>query len=390
MFCSINAPGEKTTLCWAQNKLTQPENHLDLILNLYNMKKKLFITTLTIGTLALSGFGIVNAASLNSTTTPQNRGAGRGPQSFMPPNTQALATLLKLNVSDLQTDLKNGQKLEDIATTQGVTKNQLDNFFKAQAAARLAEAKTKLAADVTNGKITQAQMDERLKEISEHKDGGMMHGGPRGGGPNDEKLAAFLGLSTSDLKTALQSGKKIEDVATTQGKTADQLKAFFTTQQEAHLAEMKTKLAADVASGKITQVQMDEMVTKMTDMKNNPGGPMGGHGRGSIMVTDSLATFLGMNKTDLETALKFGKKLEDIATTRGKTTDQVKAYLATEKAARLSELTTRLSEEVKNGKITQAQMDARLSNAKNHKFPEGKNGFGRPGMGQINSSGIQQ
>jgi hypothetical protein len=71
--------------------------------------------------------------------------------------------------------------MKDIITASGIS----DSDFKTKMEAlRLAELKTKLAAEVTSGKLTQAQADQKLTDMQNHKGsegkkghhGGMMFG----------------------------------------------------------------------------------------------------------------------------------------------------------------------------------------------------------------------
>ena len=78
--------------------------------------------------------------------------------------------------------------------------------------------------------------------------------------------ATFLGLSVSDLQTALKSGKTLADVATAQGKTvADLITALE--------APAKAKLDQAVTDGKLTQAQgataiLADLTTRLTNLVN--------------------------------------------------------------------------------------------------------------------------
>ncbi|MEY2421351.1 MAG: hypothetical protein QOI95_1418 [Acidimicrobiaceae bacterium] len=99
-------------------------------------------------------------------------------------------------------------------------------------------------------------------------------GGPHGphGGPDLSVVAGAIGISEADLQTALQSGKSMADVAT--ANNVDPQKVI-----DALVADAQTKLAAQVASGEITQAQADEMSADLTqhitDLVNHTGGPGG-------------------------------------------------------------------------------------------------------------------
>ena len=70
----------------------------------------------------------------------------------------ALATFLGTTTDQLRTDEQSGKTLAEIATAHGKTRDQLKTFLTTQ-------AKTQLAAEVTAGRITQAQADTKLAEI---------------------------------------------------------------------------------------------------------------------------------------------------------------------------------------------------------------------------------
>ena len=100
------------------------------------------------------------------------------------------------------------------------------------------------------------------------------HGGP---GKNVDAVASVLGLTTSELRTQLDAGKTIAQVATTQG--VDVQKVIDTI-----VSEMKAHLAAEVVSGEHTQAEvdakladLDAIVTEMVN-KVRPAHPANGRG----------------------------------------------------------------------------------------------------------------
>lgn len=101
------------------------------------------------------------------------------------------------------------------------------------------------------------------------------------GRPDLSNLASVLGLSTSELQTQLQSGKKLAEIATAQ--SVDVAKVI-----DAIVADVKTKLAAEVVAGELSQTEADsklaEITTRVTDMVNNgrPEGRMGVRNRGNF------------------------------------------------------------------------------------------------------------
>ena len=129
---------------------------------------------------------------------------------------------------------------------------------------------------VSDGTITQAQADAVIKATSDAGPRGP--GGPGGrdgqrGGPGTEAAATALGISADDLRTELQSGKSIADVASE--KSVD-----VQTVIDAMIADLKTHLDEEVASGTHTQAEADqrladatEHITAMVNGKKPTGGP---------------------------------------------------------------------------------------------------------------------
>jgi hypothetical protein len=125
-----------------------------------------------------------------------------------------------------------------------------------------------LQADVTAGRLTQAQADAQKAMIESGKypllgTGGFGfgrggfggHGRPGGfggfGGPLLADLstaATSLGLTTDQLKTDLQGGKTLAQIATAQGQTPDQLVSTL-------VAAVEKQLDAAVTANKLTSAQ---------------------------------------------------------------------------------------------------------------------------------------
>lgn len=152
----------------------------------------------------------------------------------------------------------------------------------AEHAARLQEVLQPLIDDNT---LTQAQVDKVIAALDAARPAGGEGRGPGGQrgqrGPKLDVVATTLGITADDLRTALQGGQTIAEVAVANGKTAQDV-------VDAILADINTKVAEHVAAGDITQEQADaklaEAETRVTEMVNNtpePGDhPMGGRGMG--------------------------------------------------------------------------------------------------------------
>ena len=103
-----------------------------------------------------------------------------------------------------------------------------------------------------------------------------------GSGKGGEVVATVLGLTATELRTQLDAGKTLAQVALDQGIAVQKVIDVIVTDIKAHLAE-------EVASGELTQAEADaksaNITTKVTEMVNTvrpakPAGGRGGHGRG--------------------------------------------------------------------------------------------------------------
>ena len=162
---------------------------------------------------------------------------------------------------------------QESTTTVPSTQEAPDAPAKAD---RLAEALQPL---IDDGTLTQAQADAVIARLQE----ALPRGGPGGHGPGfiREGLATAaeaLGISEDELRTDLQNGQSIADIAAAKGVDVQ-------TVIDALVAEAKTHLDEKVASGDITQAQADERLSQLTEgvtaMVNGERPPMpeGGPGR---------------------------------------------------------------------------------------------------------------
>jgi hypothetical protein len=121
-----------------------------------------------------------------------------------------------------------------------------------------------LAPLVANGTINQSQADAVASALEAAKppmDRGPGPGGPGGRGfghgPDLDAAAKAIGISTDDLRTALQSGQSLADIAQAHGVTTQAL-------TDALVAAKKAELDAHVASGDITQAEADQKLAALT------------------------------------------------------------------------------------------------------------------------------
>ncbi|GBD24246.1 hypothetical protein HRbin29_01921 [bacterium HR29] len=81
--------------------------------------------------------------------------------------------------------------------------------------------------------------------------------GPGLCGTSLEELATFLGTDVATLRSEIQSGKSLAQIAEAHGKSRDELKTFLTDQ-------VKAKLDEAVANGRITQEEADAKLESFT------------------------------------------------------------------------------------------------------------------------------
>ena len=238
------------------------------------------------------GLGVVGSAQaqqvksssvtvLNTSMTSVNDGPQGGGK-----NVAAIASVLKLTEAELKTQVQSGKTLAQIATAQGVSVQSVVDVLVADMQAHIAD-------EVTSGEITQAQADTKLAgltaKVTEMVNtvrparGEGMRGGPQGGGKNVAAIASVLKLTEAELKTQVQSGKTLAQIATAQGVD---VKLVI----DAIVTDVKTHIADEVTSGEITQAEADtklagltakvtEMVNTVRPARGEGNGPRGHHNK---------------------------------------------------------------------------------------------------------------
>ena len=188
-------------------------------------------------------------------------GPGEGPAE--------VAAYLGLTESELRAQLEAGKSLAQIASAQGKSVAGLEDVI-------VSDAKTHLDEAVTNGKLTAAQAEKMLAELKSHVDDMVNStGGPHGPGVRigigpvfGDAAATYLGLTQDELRTQLEGGKTLAQVATAEGKPVAGLEAAI-------LAGAKQDLDQAVAAGKLTAAQEQEMLSRLQehvdDIVNNAG-----------------------------------------------------------------------------------------------------------------------
>ena len=146
------------------------------------------------------------------------------------------------------------------------------------AAARLSAIKDALKSLVSDGTLTQTQADKVATTLAQSNLGFGRgdHRGPRG--PlSPEATAKVLGITPAQLRTAVESGQTLAQIAATKGMSKADLISGLT-------AAAKAQLAIDLKAGRITQARYDDAlshlsarITEVVDRVGPPHGFAGDH-----------------------------------------------------------------------------------------------------------------
>jgi hypothetical protein len=189
--------------------------------------------------------------------------------------------------------------------------------------------------------------------------------GPRGEGPlhahgSLSAAATYLGLTADELRTQLEAGKTLAQVAEAKGKTVQGL-------EDAIVAAAKSELDADVAAGRLTSDQATAMLERLKanvgDLVNRTlparGGPGDRHGPGFGFHDglDAAATYLGLTEDGLHTQLESGKTLAQVAQARGKSVQGLEDAIVADAKSHLDQAVT-------DGRLSSAQAAQILADLK--------------------------
>ncbi|HEV8669346.1 MAG TPA: hypothetical protein VGS01_01280 [Candidatus Limnocylindria bacterium] len=179
---------------------------------------------------------------------------------FGSPNILATAAAyIGITEADLRTELQTGKTLAQIAVAHGKTRDGLIAALSAEATKAITTA---------------------VDQPGTNFPGPGGRGGPRAMITNDlAAAAAYIGTTEADLRTKLQAGQTLAQIATAAGKTRDGLIA-------AMVADGNAKIDAAVAAGTITAAQATEKKASLTAHvtaevdRTRPAGAPGFPGRG--------------------------------------------------------------------------------------------------------------
>jgi ribosomal protein S20 len=165
-------------------------------------------------------------------------------------------------IAAAQDSSSSGQSfLDSVARHLGISSQKLEDATKAAAVDQIDAA-------LKEGKITKAQADELKARIQSDefppfaaplfgpRFGHFHRGGPPLFGEKLSAAADYLGLTQVELRTKLNAGRTLADIAKARGKSVDGLK-------QAILDEAEKKLDQLVEDGELTQAEADEMLARL-------------------------------------------------------------------------------------------------------------------------------
>ena len=174
---------------------------------------------------------------------------------------------------------------------------------------------------------------------------GQMFGNGMGKGSYFTAAATYIGITEAQLRAELGTDKSLADVAIAHGKTRDGLIAALTAAQQQDIATL------------VDQKGIGARPKPATGKGPGPGfgrGPGGGNVIGDTHA--AAATYLGMTEADLQTKLRAGQTLAQIANaTAGKSRDGLVSALVADATAKIDAAQTA-------GKITADQAAQEKSN----------------------------
>ena len=169
----------------------------------------------------------------------------------------AAATYIGISAADLRTQLASGKSLTDVAVANGKTRDGL--------VAALVAAEQQAIGTLVDQKGTA-------------NPGGPGPGGRGFGfGVQGDPLAAaatFLGTTTADLRTKMEGGQTLAQIATAAGKTRDALIQALVNDAKTKIEQAKT--AGTITADQATQLEngLTDRITKLVDSTEPPGrGP---------------------------------------------------------------------------------------------------------------------
>lgn len=160
--------------------------------------------------------------------------------------------------------------VNDAASQLGVAPSKLSAALKTALGNRIDAA-------VAAGELTKSEGDAVKARIQagDFPIFGRPHGRDHRGGPRLDAAATYLGLTDAELRTALEGGKTLAQIAGDKSKSVDGLVQALTDEAKKHLD-------AAVAAGRLTQAEEQQRLanlpTRITALVNGTGGHRFGFG----------------------------------------------------------------------------------------------------------------
>ncbi|MFC4775802.1 SHOCT domain-containing protein [Paenibacillus sp. GCM10023252] len=365
------------------------------------MRKSLWAASVLALTVTVSS-GLLLSGQVNAAETVQKLsghlgfGGGGGGKDIIRTTFQneELLKLLGVTEEELHTSLKSGKSLAELAGEKGVAVQKVIDLEVKLLTAELNQR-------LKDSKLTQSEYDAQKAKLAEvaktlvnttpkkhafRKDMAPGHSPFEADVLTNSDIAKLLGLTQAELKTALQSGKSLSDLAAEKGVAVQKV-------IDLEAAAIKNSLAEQLKAGKLTQSEYDAALKNITTWASavvndkligsgsfgKGGGKLGKGGPIMLFKDDDLAKLLGLTADELAEALHSGKSLADLAGVKkvavATVTAQVKKTLTADLDARLAE-----------GQLTQAEYDTRKAEldtiAKDIVNGEFKRPAGGPGGGR--------
>jgi uncharacterized protein YidB (DUF937 family) len=159
-------------------------------------------------------------------------------------------------------------------------------------------------------------------------------GGPRGGprGVGLETAAETIGITAEELRTALQGGQTMAEVAEANGVEPQAVIDALVAEVEAHIDEQ-------VAAGELTAEQGEQRKAEAAERIAtfvNEGGPVGGPGGHRGHGLETAAEAIGITAEELRAALEDGQTVAEVAEANGVDAQTVIDALVAEATERIT------------------------------------------------------
>ncbi len=203
--------------------------------------------------------------------------------------------ILGLSAEEIKSKIDSGMTMRDIIEEAGYTQESFKQAVQAKAEEKMQENLNQLVAD---GKITQEEADEKLALMQEKQ--GLMEQ------QHEEILAAqaeLLDMSVDELKSTLESGKKMQELVEEAGFT---LTEFHEKMAERRKSIEKARLEDLLEQGKITEEEYEKKLEFIESgkMLKKPGNKMGNRFQGIEKPLQELVDEGVINSSQLDKILE--------------------------------------------------------------------------------------